>query len=114
MEEKQIKTADKVFIVIGMIVGAIGILSVIFGAIAFSMMKTAACADVVKAWAIVDIFFCNIYWATLFFFAARTRVSLLTTDFIKKDFDMCCRSLSLWSFFCNGTRRIDYQTSILF
>ena len=53
------KTVDKVFIIIGMVVGAIGILPLIFGGITLSKMKTATSKEDVKVWGILDIFFCS-------------------------------------------------------
>ena len=54
------KTAGKVFIIIGMIVGFWMILPLIIGGITLSKLKTATCAEDIKVWALVDIFFCSL------------------------------------------------------
>lgn len=54
------KTAAKVFIIIGMIVGAISILPLVFGGITLSKMKKATTASELKAWGIVDLIFCSL------------------------------------------------------
>lgn len=53
------KTAAKVFIILGMIGGAILILPLIFGGITLSKMKSATSREDVKIWGILDIFFCS-------------------------------------------------------
>lgn len=53
------KTAAKVFIIIGMIVGAIGIIPLIFGGITLSKMKTATCKDDITTWAVLTLIFCS-------------------------------------------------------
>jgi len=51
------KTAAKVFIILGMIFGCIAILPLIFGGITLSKMKTATCKSDMLVWGILDIFF---------------------------------------------------------
>lgn len=54
------KTAAKVFIIIGMIVGAIAILPLVFGGITLSKMKTATCKDDLTVWAVLTLLFCSL------------------------------------------------------
>ncbi len=54
------KTAAKVFIILGMICGCIAILPLIFGGITLSKMKTATTAKELMVWGILDIFFCGL------------------------------------------------------
>lgn len=54
------KTAAKVFIIIGMIIGAIGILPLIFGGITLSKMKQATCKSDITTWAILTLLFCSL------------------------------------------------------
>jgi len=51
------KTAAKVFIILGMVFGAIAILPLIFGGITLSKMKTANSKSDMMIWGILDIFF---------------------------------------------------------
>lgn len=51
------KTAAKVFIILGMIGGAIAILPLIFGGITLSKMGKATCKADMTVWGILDIFF---------------------------------------------------------
>ena len=51
------KTAAKIFIILGMIGGAIAILPLIFGGITLSKMKKATCKSDMMVWGILDIFF---------------------------------------------------------
>lgn len=51
------KTAAKVFIILGMIGGAITILPLIFGGITLSKMKTATCKKDMTVWGILSIIF---------------------------------------------------------
>lgn len=53
------KTAAKVFIIIGMIVGALAILPLIFGGITLSKMKTATSKSDLTVWAILTLLFCS-------------------------------------------------------
>lgn len=53
------KTAAKVFIIIGMIVGAIAILPLIFGGITLSKMKKATCKSDITTWAVLTLLFCS-------------------------------------------------------
>ncbi len=53
------KTAAKVFIIIGMIVGAIAILPLIFGGITLSKMKAATCKNDITTWAVLTLLFCS-------------------------------------------------------
>ena len=53
------KTAAKVFIIIGMIVGFWMILPLIFGGITLSKMKTATSKSDLTVWAILTLLFCN-------------------------------------------------------
>ncbi len=54
------KTAAKVFIIIGMIVGFWMILPLIFGGITLSKMKTATKKDDITTWAVLTLLFCNL------------------------------------------------------
>ena len=54
------KTAAKIFIILGMIGGCLGILPLIFDGITLSKMKKATTASELKVWGILDIFFCGI------------------------------------------------------
>ena len=54
------KTAAKIFIILGMIGGCLAILPLIFGGITLSKMNTATSASELKVWGILDIFFCGI------------------------------------------------------
>ncbi|MGN0804548.1 MAG: hypothetical protein ACI4MS_04105 [Candidatus Coproplasma sp.] len=54
------KTATKVFIIIGMIVGAIAILPLIFGGITLSKMKSAKDVSELKVWGVLDLLFCSL------------------------------------------------------
>lgn len=54
------KTAAKVFIIIGMIVGAIGILPIVFGAITLSKMGKATCKDDMTVWGVLCLLFCSL------------------------------------------------------
>lgn len=54
------KTAGKVFIIIGMIVGFWMILPLIFGGITLSKMKTATCKDDTTTWAVLTLIFCSL------------------------------------------------------
>ncbi|MDE6471515.1 MAG: hypothetical protein K2L52_00610 [Clostridia bacterium] len=54
------KTAAKVFIILGMICGCIAILPLIFGGITLSKMKKATTAKELMVWGILDIFFCGL------------------------------------------------------
>ena len=54
------KTAAKVFIIIGMIVGFWSILPLIFGFIALKKLKTATKKDDLVVTAILTLLFCNI------------------------------------------------------
>ncbi len=54
------KTLAKVFIIIGMVVGAIGILPIVFGAITLSKMKTATCKADMTVWGVLCIFFVGV------------------------------------------------------
>ena len=54
------KTAAKVFIILGMICGCITILPLIFGGITLSKMKKATTAKELMVWGILDIFFCGL------------------------------------------------------
>ncbi len=54
------KTAAKVFIIIGMIVGAIGILPIVFGAITLSKMGKATCKDDMVVWGVLTLLFCSL------------------------------------------------------
>ena len=53
------KTAAKVFIIIGMIVGCWTILPLIFGGITLSKLKKAQSKSERVAWGVLDIFFCS-------------------------------------------------------
>lgn len=54
------KTAAKVFIILGMIMGCIAILPLIFGGITLSKMGKSQTASELQVWGILDIFFCSI------------------------------------------------------
>ena len=54
------KTAAKIFIILGMIGGCLAILPLIFGGITLSKMNKATSASELKEWGILDIFFCGI------------------------------------------------------
>lgn len=54
------KTAAKVFIIIGMIVGCWTILPLIFGGITLSKLKKAQSKSELVAWGVLDIFFCSL------------------------------------------------------
>jgi len=54
------KTAAKVFIIIGMIFGAIGILPIVFGAITLSKMGKATCKDEMTVWGVLCLLFCSL------------------------------------------------------
>lgn len=54
------KTAAKVFIIIGMIVGAIGIIPLVIGGITLSKMKKATQKSDVTVWAVLSLLFCNL------------------------------------------------------
>lgn len=54
------KTAAKVFIILGMIFGCIAILPLIFGGITLSKMKKATKASELTVWGVLDIFFCGL------------------------------------------------------
>ncbi|MGN0807137.1 MAG: hypothetical protein ACI4MN_01640 [Candidatus Coproplasma sp.] len=54
------KTAAKVFTIIGMIVGAVGILPIIFGAITLSKMNSAKDMNELQIWGILDLIFCSV------------------------------------------------------
>lgn len=54
------KTAAKVFIIIGMIVGFWMILPLIFGGITLSKMKTATKKDDITTWAVLSLLFCSL------------------------------------------------------
>ena len=54
------KTAAKIFIILGMIGGCLAILPLIFGGITLSKMNKATSASELKVWGILDIFFCGI------------------------------------------------------
>ena len=53
------KTAAKIFTIIGMVCGAITILPLIFGGLALSKMKKATCKKDLTLWAVLSIIFCN-------------------------------------------------------
>ncbi len=59
-KEGIMKTAAKVFIIIGMIVGAIGILPIVFGAITLSKMGKATCKDDMVVWGVLTLLFCSL------------------------------------------------------
>ncbi|MGN0813476.1 MAG: hypothetical protein ACI4MQ_08220 [Candidatus Coproplasma sp.] len=54
------KTAAKVFTIIGMIFGAIAILPLIFGGITLSKMKSAKDVSELKVWGVLDLLFCSL------------------------------------------------------
>lgn len=54
------KTAAKVFTIIGMIVGAIGILPIIFGALTLSKMGSAKDVSELQVWGVLDLIFCSV------------------------------------------------------
>ena len=54
------KTAAKVFIILGMIFGCIGILPLVFGGITLSKLKKATSKSELTVWGILDIFFCSL------------------------------------------------------
>lgn len=54
------KTAAKVFIILGMIFGFYLIFPIVIGAITLKKLKTATKKDDVKTWGIVSLIFCNI------------------------------------------------------
>lgn len=54
------KTAAKVFIILGMIFGFYLIFPIIIGAITLKKLKTATKKDDVKTWGIISLIFCNI------------------------------------------------------
>ncbi len=54
------KTAAKVFIIIGMIVGCWAILPLIFGGITLSKLKKAQSKSELVAWGVLDLFFCSL------------------------------------------------------
>lgn len=54
------KTAAKVFIIIGMVVGCWMILPLIFGGIALSKMKKATKKEELTVWAVLVLLFCNV------------------------------------------------------
>ncbi|MCM1297190.1 MAG: hypothetical protein NC311_16740 [Muribaculaceae bacterium] len=54
------KTAAKVFIILGMVFGCIAILPLIFGGITLSKMKKATSASELTVWGVLDIFFCGL------------------------------------------------------
>ncbi len=54
------KTAAKVFIIIGMVVGFWMILPLIFGGITLSKMKTATKKDDLTTWAVLTLLFCSL------------------------------------------------------
>lgn len=54
------KTAAKVFIILGMIFGCIAILPLIFGGLTLSKMKKATSKSDLMVWGILDIFFCSL------------------------------------------------------
>ncbi len=54
------KTAAKVFIIIGMIVGCWTILPLIFGGITLSKLKKAQSKSELVAWGVLDLFFCSL------------------------------------------------------
>ncbi len=54
------KTAAKVFIILGMIVGALGIIPLVIGAITLNKMKAATCKADVQTWGILSLIFCSL------------------------------------------------------
>lgn len=54
------KTAAKVFIIIGMIVGAIGILPLVIGGLTLSKMKKATSRDELTVWGVLSLLFCSL------------------------------------------------------
>ncbi|MGN1373035.1 MAG: hypothetical protein ACI4VK_03180 [Candidatus Coproplasma sp.] len=54
------KTAAKVFIIIGMILGALGILPIVFGAITLSKMKSAKDVSELTVWGVLTLLFCSL------------------------------------------------------
>lgn len=54
------KTAAKVFIIIGMIFGFWMILPLIFGGITLSKMKTATSKSDLTTWAVLTLLFCSL------------------------------------------------------
>ncbi len=54
------KTAAKVFIIIGMIFGAIAILPLIFGGITLSKMNKVTKKDDIVVWGVLSLLFCSL------------------------------------------------------
>lgn len=54
------KTAAKVFIIIGMIFGAIAILPIVFGAITLSKMNKVTRKDEIVVWGVLTLLFCSL------------------------------------------------------
>lgn len=54
------KTAAKVFIIIGMVIGCWTILPLIFGGITLSKMKTATKKEDLTVWAVLTLIFCSL------------------------------------------------------
>ena len=59
------KTAAKIFTIIGMVCGAITILPLSFGGLALSKMKKATCKKDLTVWAILNLLFCNVIGGVL-------------------------------------------------
>ena len=53
------KTAAKIFTIIGMVCGALFIVPLVIGALALSKMKKATCKKDLTIWAIVNLIFCS-------------------------------------------------------
>jgi len=54
------KTAAKVFIIIGMVIGFWTILPLVFGGITLSKMKNATCKEDLTVWAVLTLIFCSL------------------------------------------------------
>lgn len=53
------KTAAKIFTIIGMVAGAILIVPIIVGALALKKMNTATCKSDLTVMAVLNLLFCN-------------------------------------------------------
>ena len=54
------KTAAKIFTIIGMVAGALFIVPIIVGALALKKMKTATCKSDLTVMAVLNLLFCNL------------------------------------------------------
>ena len=59
------KTAAKIFTIIGMVCGALFIVPLVVGALALSKMKKATCKKDLTVWAILNLLFCNLIGGVL-------------------------------------------------